>query len=223
MNRTIHFFWTSPDGNSEVPHDVAANITEWAKTHPNYARKIWSEADIKAMAREVGRHDVVEAMEASRFPAMKSDIARVALMAFKGGVYSDLKNKPLATFLDQFTGQSRPVVTRHPPTIDDYARFISNAFFCSERGQPFFLELLDRIVGNVNQRKPGGVHDITGCGALKRLVGDPARDDVRVVVTEDIWGGKGQPKYISRTRASYNGASMEHHWSKLQGGGLYND
>lgn len=221
MNRTLHFFWTSPEGNASIPDDISKNIDLWKSTHPEYRRIIWDEARVKTLATDNGRHDVADAMDASRLLAMKSDIARVALMVFEGGVYSDLKNKPLASFLDDMSDQSAPLVTQHPPTIDNYERFICNALLIGSPGQAFFKEYLDLIVGNVNGRKPGGVHDVTGGGALKRTLGNPFRSDVVVKMADEVWGPQGAPRFVTRTGASYNGAGNKNHWSKLQGDGLY--
>ncbi|BBP46143.1 hypothetical protein THMIRHAS_15160 [Thiosulfatimonas sediminis] len=100
--KKIHFVWFSPsghDGLDDLPLDIRNNIGQWAEMFPDFEIKVWSKRLIEQVFSDSLR--VIDAIETSRFEAMKSDIARVAIINREGGVYSDLKNVPKMAFLNE--------------------------------------------------------------------------------------------------------------------------
>ncbi len=217
MINKIHFFWTPPSGaRPDLPADITAVLQAWNETHPNFQQKIWGTEDISVLCLKNNREDIVNAINSSLYPAMKSDIARLVLMVYEGGVYSDLKNYPVKSFLLDFLSLNKPVITQHPPTIPNHEKFICNAFFCGQLGHQFFCDLLDYVISNVASRKPTDIHGATGGGALMKVLGSPMRTDVIVKLTEEVWGTSTNPLFMKRISASYNGVGYSDHWSKKQ-------
>jgi mannosyltransferase OCH1-like enzyme len=207
-----------------LPDDVKPVVDAWHRTHPDFAIKVWGPDDVYALALRNNRPDIVEAMKVSLYAAMASDIARLAIMNYIGGVYSDLKNFPVASFLSDMLAYGVPVVTQHPPTIPNYERVICNAFFSGPSGHVFFSDLLNTVVHNVNSRKEGGIFEVTGGGPLMKMIGKPFRKDIVVKLAPEIWGDPKTGKLMKRISASYNGKNLEYHWSKRQSTtGIYRD
>jgi len=226
----LHFYWNAPSGdNSPPPSDVQKNVSAWIDLHPSFQYKVWTLQELHSLLKHFHGLKVLEAIEACRFEAMKSDIVRLVVVYEYGGFYSDLKNFPLKAFLDQLINENVAVITEHPPTIplEDFTGHYSNAFLAGPPKHPLFLEILTAVCEKIARREQGGVTDITGLGVLKKVIQrqnyKPQGGSFKCLSSQDAWGLRGvDGGLMKRTPASYNGFEMRSHWSTLQKcGGIY--
>ncbi|AYC99595.1 glycosyltransferase [Neorhizobium sp. NCHU2750] len=224
MEKTIHFIWVSPTDSISLPADISSNLDRWRSLHPNFEQRIWGLADILALAARHGLDRAASCISACRLFAMKSDIARLLIMASEGGIYSDLKNSPRRPFLDTLATDHYPVVIGYPDDIQVAQKgnlSYFNGFLIGPRGHAFFRDCLDRACLNVEGRKTAPVFEITGGRVLEDCIGAPPRSDIRLMPGESVWG---ENALMTRITASYNGANNAQHWVNQQNqGDLYID
>lgn len=208
--RLIHTFWTSDSGdNVPLPADVVANLATWTAHHPGVDLRIWDGRS----AVELG---VADLLDIAKFPAMKSDIVRLAAVHKFGGVWSDLKNRCVSPFLDDLL-DCQVFVADHPPTVDraKTQAYLCNAFFGAAAGDDFMAACLAEVRSLVGgrSRKYDGVYAITGPGMMDRmfhryLAKNPSWR-FRRVPRDWLW-----PNRLTRTAASYNAGGR--HWRERQ-------
>lgn len=219
IEKTIHLIWLPPSlQNQEIPNDVKKNISAWKSLHPTYNVKIWGYKEIKEELSFINKIPVWDAINSCNFEAMKSDIARLAIIYKHGGFYTDLKNLPLRSFLDTLSQQENAIITEHPPTVPNYQNLIINSFLGAPAGHPFFLKSLEIAVMNViNRTTEGGITNITGTGALLRAKSRLSNSGVLIIPSHEAWGLKNEPNgWMKRTSLSYNGSNFNKHWSIRQ-------
>lgn len=217
--RLVHLVWIDPTHSGcPPPPDMERNIDAWRRTHPEHKVILWSEATLDPLVRSSSA-DIREAIETSRFEAMKSDIIRLVLMVSQGGFYSDLKNRPLRRFLYEIEHERSAILTEHPPTIPQYSGRICNAFLGGTAGHDFWRDALAIAVDNVAKRRSGGVVDITGAGVLARTMLRRESADLPghlVLPVRQVWSDrKYEEAWMERTSASYNIGTATH-WSVRQ-------
>lgn len=211
----VHQFWTPPVGAApDLPEDIAKNVAAWRRLHPEYGHRLWSFDGVAPRLEDIDGVCALDAVRRCRFPAMQSDIVRLALVYLDGGVWSDLKNLPLRPFLDEVCTDPL-VLCEHPPThqVPDRDEYLTNNFFAAEPRHPFVRACLEQAVQNVNSGlTDGGVVAITGLAMMMRVrhrlqkAGQMPR--YRFLPKEDVWG-----RTMKRTSASYNAVG---HWSQRQ-------
>ncbi len=214
--RVIHTFWTSGDsgGTRELPNDIQANVGSWKVTHPDFQVKVWTLETLKEHAGDA-YVSVSDLMEAVRFPAMQSDIIRIALVYHFGGIWSDLKNKSCCPFLYELA-LGPTFVAEHPPTVERAKTnpFLCNAFFGAGPKEEFLAWCLSEMRALITQRSTKyGVFATTGPGMFGRVLErylefNPKWRYLRLP-KDEIWGNK-----LIRTTASYNAGGQ--HWRDRQ-------
>lgn len=205
------------------------NIDAWCDFHPGYAVHVWNLHELHELSTEFSQLKMWECIEASRFPAMKADIARLAILYKYGGIYSDLKNLPHRAFLDELVQFAGPILVEHALIATPTWPRLSNSFFCAPQGHQFFLDCLVQACVHVTNRTPATVLDATGPGLIKRIYGRWAkagkRDEIKVFSPDVVWAQEGvKSQWMMRTLAAYNGKNNVDHWSKREKiVGIYND
>jgi mannosyltransferase OCH1-like enzyme len=219
--KLIHFVWLPPSpGESELPKDMQRHVLEWRRLNPDFEIKIWGYADLQPLSvlesTNIGKY-----LHLCRFEAMKSDIARLAIIYEQGGFYSDLKNLPLQSFLDELSLANEALVVEHSPTIARWEGKIMNSFLAGPPKHEFFRECLIRIEYKLARRLGTDVASTTGAGPLGAVIAarqQSAFVDYRIIPSQQAWGAQGgEPSgWMKRTSASYNGPQMKSHWSVRQ-------
>lgn len=209
----LHQLWISSDG-SAIPPDIAANVAQWPELHPGLDHRVWSVEELEPDLGNLFGLPVLEAVRLCRFPAMQSDLLRLALVFLHGGFWSDLKNRPLERFLDALT-KDELVLVEHPPMPDrpEPTDYLCNALIGAESRHPFIFDLLEEGVLGVLERREGGVVGITGLAMMMRMLRRKQKNGVaptyKKIDFRTCWG-----RNMRRTRASYQ--SAETHWSVRQ-------
>lgn len=218
----IHQFWHDATGqNRGIPKDLESNIQAWEETHPTFFRKTWSMDGVAKVLEHMPDLNIMECIEACRFPAMQSDIIRLALVYEFGGIWSDLKNKSLGSFLNDLCVIDSPFISEHPPMAarPEPVNYLCNALFGAPAKDPMIYAFLQEACKNVKNRMPGSVFSVTGGAVVMKIIqraeksGQPYR--FHTLRYQSTWG-----VVASRTGASYNSGGQ--HWSERQKNeGLY--
>jgi mannosyltransferase OCH1-like enzyme len=151
-----------------------------------------------------------------RFPAMRSDIVRLAVIYEYGGIWTDLKNRCLAPILDDLL-LGPTFVSEHPPTVEHAKsnRYLCNAFFGARKGDEFIRSCLQEVGSLISSRSMEykGVFSTTGPGMFQRVflrhLALYPEWNYKRLRREDVWQNK-----ITRTSASYNAGGR--HWRDRQ-------
>jgi mannosyltransferase OCH1-like enzyme len=77
--RVFHRIWVGPD---PLPREYAAYGETWAKHHPDWELRLWTEDNLPEGVRP-------EVYERLRAPAERANILRLELLWREGGVYMD--------------------------------------------------------------------------------------------------------------------------------------
>src|SRR5690606_29529364 len=95
----LHMFWMpSEPGGTEIHSDVRNCMESWEELHTTIYCKLWTESDVE-------RHlfschpNLGDAYNIARFPAMRADLVRLAAIFKYGGFWTDIKTRPLRSFL----------------------------------------------------------------------------------------------------------------------------
>lgn len=217
--KKINFVWLSPNqsiGQDDLPKSICNNIASFSKFHPDFEVVIW---DYSKIYKEFSNDfQLMNAFNLCRFEAMKSDLIRVALIYKFGGFYSDLKNVACQSFLENILFYEKLIIVEHPPTIKNYKNILSNCFIFAPRKNYLLKNILDQLIENISTKYcVGGVTNVTGIHAWKKIISETNDDDFLVVPANKVWGIKGENNgWMKRVSANYNGSNLEQHWSKRQ-------
>lgn len=210
--QSIHAFWHS-EADLAIPQDVARNLGAWRATHPLFQLKVWSLADVRpTLAKTPGAE---EAVDSCRFIAMQADIVRLALLVAYGGVWTDLKNRPLQPFLDGLLNMSEATFAEHFPSVvkEIPKGHINNCFIVAPPQHSFLRACLQEAVRLVLRRQAGSLWNITGTGMIMRMM--QCHEGWRILPCLEVWGPRGGAgAWMTRTKASYRTAGQ--HWSERQ-------
>ena len=213
--RNVFAIWISPEANDNLPEDIQTNIKAWKKYHPDYSFDVYSLDDcFSIIGNNIFGFPIKEMVETCRFIAMKSDVLRLALIYKIGGVYTDLKNKPVTSFLESLE-QNKVYLCEHHPTENkpDPQGCFYNSFISSPPDSPLIKDIIVEVLTNIkNRQETGGVSGVSGSSAILRVL-SRAKSNDKVYDFEglsyrEVWGKK-----MIRTAASYNATG---HWSTLQ-------
>ena len=215
--KLIHHLWID-EKSKGIPKDIDVNLASWRITHPDYTQKVWSLEELSGLLEDFYGLNVLECVNACRFPAMQSDIVRLALVYEYGGFWNDLKNMALNPCLSSYQEKGKLILVEHPPLASrpDPVDYLCNGFFAAPKGNQFIIDVLSFICRSVNSRKEGGVFGISGGAVFMRLLQrDKERESNHKVYSyelirhKDFWG-----ECVKRTSASYNEGN--NHWSIKQ-------
>jgi hypothetical protein len=209
---SIHAFWHSDTG-LPLSQDVARNLDAWRATHPLFQLKLWSLADVRPTLSQVPGAE--EAVDRCRFVAMQADIVRLALLVTYGGIWTDLKNRPLQPFLGPLLNNSEATFAEHFPSATKVMPkgHLNNCFIVAPPQHSFLRACLQEAIGLVLRRKVGSVWNITGTGMIMRMM--KCHAGWRVLPCLEVWGPPGGPGvWMTRTRAAYRTPGQ--HWSERE-------
>lgn len=151
--KIIHQFWDKPT----PAKDVAERMDSWPTLHPGWQYKRWNdESAAEFIFKSFGR-DAVVAFLSAKIPAMRSDIARLAVILHYGGFYLDsdwvcrrplddlLENHGVLRYRPSRPGRSKRTAERSKPIK------LSNGFLGAEPGNVLFERAFDQVVKNIKK------------------------------------------------------------------------
>jgi mannosyltransferase OCH1-like enzyme len=208
----IHMLWMDPTGEDrDLPPDSAANVQAWRDLHPSAVVRVWNPYAAINLVPDV---DVIGAINACRFEAMKSDVLRLAILYAYGGVWSDLKCLPLRESLSALCeSDTIPTFVEHWPgaTRPDPKGWLINSIIATPPKNPLILAMLQEVCDNIANRMTASVFRVSGADAMMHHLrrSRVPSDQYRVLPYGEVWG-----VLVKRTPATYNAGAA--HWSLRQ-------
>ena len=100
----------------------------------------------------------------SRFPSMKADIARLMLLEQFGGIWADLRLKPLVLVPNELLSENDIIVVEHfaDENLPHPNGLLNNTFIAAIPRHPVVVNALRLAVENVLRRNGTNVFRITG-------------------------------------------------------------
>ncbi len=212
--KIIHQLWISLN-NAEIPEDVKKNIQSWEDTHPEYIRMMWSLPSLSPLLEDFYGLNLLKSINECRFPAMQSDIIRLALVYEYGGFWSDLKNYILKPFVNELIVHDKIILAEHWPAEPPakYSPRLLNSFLGAPKKNKYIWMWLENATKNIEQRKKRGVVGLTGAGVMMRVISklnnSSVKCDYHLIKSGDLWNVA-----IKRSGGSYNDNNQ--HWSVRQ-------
>jgi len=146
--KKLHQFWDKP----VVPPDIAVRMDSWRECHPDWEYFRWNDQTATDLIlKEFGRGDAIRFLSA-KLPAMRADIARVAIGLVHGGLYVEA-NWACGRRLDDFLvghGTLRHKVAAPRDNPEKQTKIgLSNGFFAIEPRSVLFEKVWRQIMDNI--------------------------------------------------------------------------
>lgn len=140
--KIMHHIWIG----DPMPFHLSANCLQWEDMHPEWNMKLWTEREIdelplqnRALYDQADRIVPRDAVEQFR-----ADIVRYELLAFFGGVYTDVDTRPLRSI---------------EPALDGHMEFaaredrnwVGNTYLAAVPGHPIMHALIAEMPRNVQR------------------------------------------------------------------------
>ncbi len=212
--KIIHQLWISPN-NQDIPDDIKENILSWEITHPDYIRMMWSLPSLSPLLEDFYGLNLLESINACRFPAMQSDIIRLALIYEYGGFWIDLKLQGIQSFVSDLIEYDKIILVENwfEKTPAKYHPRLLNGFLGAPEKNKYVWMWLKNAIQNIKQRKNRGVFGLTGAGVMMRLMDELNNLDIEcdyyLIKHNVLWNIA-----IKRSGGSYNDNNQ--HWSIRQ-------
>lgn len=146
LPRILHHIWTG----GPVPDHLAAYRETWARLHPDWTMRLWTDDDLAAASWLINR-DLLDRAETitEHVGQFRADVARYEILARYGGVYVDYDFEARRP-IDPLCG----VPCWAAWETDDV--WINTAIIGAVPHHPLFAELIRRLPGNVERfrRRP---------------------------------------------------------------------
>jgi mannosyltransferase OCH1-like enzyme len=157
-------------GTHEIPHHMANNIKDVLAKNPEFDYYLYSDEECRMFIEHNFPKDVVKAFDSLRPGAYKSDLWRYCILYVKGGVYMDIKLKPLIP-LQNFIEAQPYVFVKDFVANQQYRECMWNGFMIAPPGFDLFKYCIEEIVSTCKRKSymRNGL-DITGPCLLGRMV-----------------------------------------------------
>ena len=212
--KIIHQFWTS-SRIEYIPLDIRINIKSWEDTHPDFICITWSISSLSQLLESFHGLNLLDSINNCRFPAMQSDIIRLAVVYEYGGFWSDLKNYALKPFINELVTHDNLILSEHWPlkTSSKQNPHLLNSFLGAPQHNEYIWEWIQNAHENIKQKKDFGVVRLTGAGVIMKIInqhqkrGKPC--NYHLLKQQELWN-----VLIKRKGGSYNDNNQ--HWSIRQ-------
>ncbi len=171
--RNIMQYWDK----ATPPSGIAALMTGWRDSHPDFKYVRFNKADARAYLREHYPDAVVQAYRRASHAAQASDVFRLAYLYREGGYYIDADDRCLG-HLSEITGGDAEFIAYQ----EQYAT-LGNNFLACVPGEPVMGRALDLAVAALNRGDADTIWLATGPGLMTRafaqLLAEQGSDPVR--------------------------------------------
>lgn len=211
--RMIHLMWTTKECDRDgdpLPAEVADRVALFRRMLPDAQVVCWSWADVEDLLDDTEGQRILKAARSCTLTAMRVDLLRLAIVHRVGGIWSDMKNRPLCDFTRHLPAEG-PVLCEHFPTPaqPDPMGKLCNSFFAARPGDAFLELALTTALQTVEARQAGSVFDLTGGGLFNRLRRGWTGPELQVLPLRPVW-----TQWLRRTQMGYNAGDL--HWSVRQ-------
>lgn len=95
--RIIHQMWKT---NNLLTYPIKNSHYQWKKFYPNYEIKLWTDKDIEELFNLNEYKYLKEIYKTYPYSIQRSDLARLIILHYQGGIYADLDVFPSSTNID---------------------------------------------------------------------------------------------------------------------------
>lgn len=163
-------------GTHTLPRGMVNNLHTVLDSNPQFDYYLFSDEECRMYIKDNFPTEVVEAFDSLRPGAYKSDLWRYCILYKKGGVYMDIKCKPLIPVTQLIEIQPIVLVKDHI-NQERLTECVWNGFMIAPPGFPVFLECINDIVKNCRAKDyRRNTLDITGPCCLGRIIKQHAND-----------------------------------------------
>lgn len=211
IEKRVMLFWHDPD----VPEDVASTVQAFRESWPSVQTVLLNDESASDFLRQTYSADYADLFTSCRIPAMRSDLIRYAWLAKRGGIYVDVKYRPIV-FPENLLRSDFDLTCIRYPHFDN---IVGNSFLVCPIGAPLVRDLTKSAFDNVKARAKGSITHLTGPGLLMQKIdtyADVAR--INVLTYKDVFG-----RFLKNTRWTQGKKALtDDHWSvQEQKTGLY--
>jgi len=144
----------------DLPPKMKENIEYIKKIHPDFEHQLFDNDDCRNFISNYFDSSVVDAFDMLIPQAFRSDLWRYCVLYIHGGIYMDVKLRTTEKFtLHQFL--DKEYFVRDLPHLNICG--VYNGILICKSKNPLFLQAINKIVENVNNRFYGNVSlEVTG-------------------------------------------------------------
>lgn len=190
-----------------APDEIARNVDTWRR-YSAKAKPVISDEEARAYIASSHGDELLAAYDASRHPAMKSDILRLAVLHAEGGLYIDADfnaGRHFDKFLT-FLAEAQPEYL-FGMMLFDHRHFLQNGFiFARDPGSTVIGRAIDQVIAVHKAGEfssPKSINALTGPGMLTGVFLDALCDDLALIRRATIISRSAVDLFLPQGRASY--------------------
>lgn len=140
--KIMHHIWVG----APFPSHLSANIHAWARMHPDWDFKLWTEREISDIGlQNQALYDQAEKIvPRDALEQFRADIVRYELLALFGGVYVDVDTRPLRNIEPALAGH-------HEFAAREDRTWIGNTYVGAIPGHPIMRDIIAGMPANVHR------------------------------------------------------------------------
>lgn len=144
--RILHFMWLSPNDDS-IPERYRPNVAQWTQYHPDWEIRTWNMTQVEELMQ---KHYPTYYQQFKSLPKVisKCDIARMAVLAVHGGVYTDLDFWCMRN-IDPLLYGKNIMVAREAPEHEVVAKSLFNGILGAIPDHPFIRGWVVEMFSNL--------------------------------------------------------------------------
>lgn len=202
ISRNVLLFWHERPAPREVLDFHHSFSTDWPQCHT----LLFDDVSAGAFLSNEFGSDVACLFHRCRFPAMRSDIFRLAWILKYGGMWIDIKFGPRAFPEPLFQSNSDLVCVRW------YHGQIVNGVFLAPKGSAVIGRILNEALEAVSLRHGVNIGQVTGPGLWRRVI-DSGESGwaIEIVDHDDLFR-----RYLSKRPFALSMRGTDFHWSEAQ-------
>jgi mannosyltransferase OCH1-like enzyme len=151
--KIMHHIWIG----GPMPSHLSANIRAWADMHPDWDMKLWTEREIDdiGLQNQALYDQAVKIVPSDAVEQFRADIARYEILAYFGGMYTDVDTRPLRNIESALDGHSE-FAAREDRT------WIGNTYLAATPNHPIMQEIIARMPANVHRLRGRRPNKLSG-------------------------------------------------------------
>lgn len=196
--KVIHQIWVG----GSMPERYAAYRATWARHHPDWEHRFWSDDDLGWIPHRDLYDRADELVPGDAVGQFRADIARYAILAKHGGFYADVDTEALRPVDAALVGHDAFAAAE-----DD--RWVGNTYLAAAPNHPVTFDLVDRLAASVQRHRGWRPNRMTGPHYLTPIW----RRRRCHVAPRHLWFPYSyRDVYNDRVPGDYGNAYAVHHW-----------
>ncbi|UJR29772.1 hypothetical protein I4U23_017319 [Adineta vaga] len=136
--RIIHQMWKTKDLST---YPINNSQSEWIKYYPNYEIRLWTDKDIEELFLKSEYKHLSNVYYSYIYSIQRSDLARLIILHYSGGIYSDLDVFPCSKQVEKLILTNYSFIIPLSTTSSS----VINHFLLSEKSSPILYYILEQV------------------------------------------------------------------------------